>query len=338
MGDHARAHGLAALLTAHTLDDQAETFVMRLARGSGLDGLAAMAPATHMDGGVRLLRPLLGVRKSRLLATLRERGVRWSEDPSNQSPAFERTRLRAAQPTLDALGLTPEMLGTSVRRLQRARAAIDSVVASLCAEPPVGVVHTEPEGVLTIDRQRLRRVPEEIAVRLLDRCIAAAGGLSEPVPLSSVEPILVGLRGGEDAGSWTLSRAHISATGDCIRIEREPGRRPLPVLALAGGASAIWDGRFLVSVAPGFGGSVEVRALGADGVAELRRLGWDAKPARPLRLAAAFWQDARLVAVPPAGYWAEARCKGLLSANFVGLRYNLEASGGGEPGAIDKPC
>lgn len=337
MGDYVRAHGLAALFTAHTLDDQAETLLMRLARGSGLDGLTGMAPVTRL-GGVRLVRPLLDVPKSRLLATLRQRAMPWIEDPSNQSPAFERTRLRAARPTLDALGLTADMLGSSVRRLQRARAALDSLTESYGAEPPAGVVHTEPAGVLTIDRARLSRAPDEIVMRLLDRCIGAAGGSDEPVPLSRLEPIVSSLRRAGTAGSWTLARAQISATPDCIRIEREPGRRPLPVLALAAGAFALWDGRFMVDVGAGLEGSVEVRALGPEGVAELRRLGRDIRPARPFRLVPSFWRGGRLVAAPPAGYWAEASLGRLLSATFVGLRYNSDGTCSEKRGGFDRLC
>ena len=100
MGDYMGAHGIATLLTAHTRDDQAETLLMRLARGSGLDGLAAMAPWIEArpggpGGALQIVRPLLGVAKARLRATLEARGIPWIEDPSNQSPAFERTRLRA---------------------------------------------------------------------------------------------------------------------------------------------------------------------------------------------------------------------------------------------------
>ena len=227
MSEHARAHGLASLLTAHTLDDQAETLLMRLARGSGLDGLTAMAPAMRM-GGLRLVRPFLDVPKSRLLATLRQRAIPWIEDPSNQSPVYERTRLRAARATLDGLGLTAQMLATSVRRLQRARVALDSLTESYCAEPPGGIVQTEPVGILAVDRERLSRAPEEIVIRLLDRCIAAAGGSQEPVPLSSLEAIVGSLRRSDGEVSWTLARAQISATPNCIRFEREPGRLPLP--------------------------------------------------------------------------------------------------------------
>ena len=121
------ARGMATLLTAHTRDDQAETLLMRLARGSGLDGLAAMAPWVEARpggeiGALQIVRPLLGVAKARLRATLEQRGVGWIEDPSNQSPAFERTRWRAARGHLEALGLSDEMLASSARRLRgRAR-------------------------------------------------------------------------------------------------------------------------------------------------------------------------------------------------------------------------
>ncbi len=188
-------------------------------------------------------------------------------------------------------------------------------------------MQTEPVGILAIDRERLSRAPEEIVISLLDRCIAAAGGSHEPVPLSRLEPIVGSLRR-SDGGpvSWTLARAQISATPNCIRFEREPGRLPLPCLTLGAGATALWDGRFVVGVDAGFEGSVEVRALGPEGIAELRRLGRDVRPARAFRLVPSFWRGPRLLAVPQARFWAEAGLEGPLSATFVGLRYNSEGS------------
>ena len=88
-----REHGCLHLLLAHTRDDQAETFVMRLGRGSGLRGLAAM-PAVSYGADARLLRPLLGIRKSRLTAALRDTGQHWIDDPSNGDIRFERVRTR----------------------------------------------------------------------------------------------------------------------------------------------------------------------------------------------------------------------------------------------------
>src|SRR5215467_9123155 len=106
MHDYLAAHGMTLLLTAHTRDDQAETLLMRLARGSGLDGLAAMAPLAPLgdhgaatDDGDELWigRPFLDVPKLTLRATLEARKMRWMEDPSNIAPEFERARLRAAR-------------------------------------------------------------------------------------------------------------------------------------------------------------------------------------------------------------------------------------------------
>jgi tRNA(Ile)-lysidine synthase len=323
MGDYARAQGIAALLTAHTLDDQAETLLMRLARGSGLDGLAAIAPSLQLDS-LRIVRPLLEVPKSRLQALLEQRGIRWIEDPSNQSPAFERTRLRAARSALDALGLTGDKLASSARRLQRARAALDSVTDGLCAAPPAGIVNSNRCGLFRIDQAQLMRTPEEIVLRVLTRCIAAAGGSDEPVPLGKLEPIVASLRRSETPkiGSWTLARALITCATGTVQVEREPGRHPPPRLVLAGGSRALWDRRFAIDIAESFDGSLEVRALGAEGLAELRRLGVRVKGTRALQLAPAFWRQGMLLAVPSIDYWSCAELERLISASFVGLQYN----------------
>jgi tRNA(Ile)-lysidine synthase len=332
IGDHLRARATPALLTAHTLDDQAETLLMRLARGSGLDGLAGIAPAARL-GSLLLLRPLLDTPKARLRATLEARRIPWIEDPSNQSPVFERTRLRAAGDALAALGLTGDMLALSAWRLLRARTALDSVADSFCAEPE-GAIHTDPCGFFRIDRERLGRVPEEIALRVLARCIAAAGGSEEPVPLGKLESIVVGVRRGQDpkTASWTLARALITAAPDAIQVEREPGRQPLPHLTLTRGRSALWDGRFAVAAAVGLEGTVEVRALGAEGLAELRRLGRAVRGTRALQLVPSFWRESTLIAVPALDFWANPDLAGQLSADFVGLSYNSGVPDGGQSG------
>lgn len=332
MGDYASAHAIGTLFTAHTRDDQAETLLMRLARGSGIDGLAGIPPWVHVQSGsrgaLRVARPLLDVAKARLVATLEERRIDWSEDPSNESPAFERSRLRAARPELDRLGLTRNKLVLSVRRLQRARAALDAVTDTYCAEGE-GIVHTDRSGFFRIDRERLGQAPEEIFLRVIGRCIAAAGGSAEPVSLAKLEPIVTALRdrGRQDPAGWTLARAHVTVDGQTIQIEREPGRQPLPVLTVAGGTSALWDGRFAIDIAEGFEGNLDVRALGTAGLVEVERAGIVCKRTRPLRLVPSFWRGDALLAAPTLGLWARTELAGLISANFVGLRYNSRATG-----------
>ncbi|MAG22807.1 MAG: tRNA lysidine(34) synthetase TilS, partial [Rhodospirillaceae bacterium] len=89
--DWCRRHGVLHLLLAHHQEDQAETFLLRLGRGSGVDGLAGMAPLSEVPT-MRLLRPLLDVPKARLVATLQSRGQEWVEDPSNRDLAYARVR------------------------------------------------------------------------------------------------------------------------------------------------------------------------------------------------------------------------------------------------------
>src|SRR5690606_18027304 len=127
----AYAAGAQHVLTAHTLDDQAETVLIRLTRGSGLGGLAAMAhtsPLPGADGAISLIRPLLEVTKARLLATLREAGVAYADDPSNREPRFTRVRFRDAMPVLEREGLSAGRLALLARRVRRAEAALEAAV------------------------------------------------------------------------------------------------------------------------------------------------------------------------------------------------------------------
>jgi tRNA(Ile)-lysidine synthase len=333
LAEHARAHGISLLLTGHTADDQAETLLMRLARGSGLDGLSAMSPLTSIaprgpDGvqALRLGRPLLEVRKARLQATLEQRAIPWFEDPSNERLAFERTRLRAARRQLEALGLTTDMLVLSARRLQRARAALEHWVAEFCA-PDKARFAIDPCGFIRIDAPALRRLPGEIAVRVLSRAVALAGGSEEPVALANIETIVDALCSGPGTGAWTLARAKISATDNRVLIEREPGRESLPTLTLEPGSEALWDGRFLVIAGARLGGTVTVRALGMEGVRQVR--GAVAPPpglpVGALRALPGFWRGARLIAAPNLSFWTEDSARREISATFTALgNYNSE--------------
>jgi tRNA(Ile)-lysidine synthase len=342
MARYLAAHGMTTLLVAHTQEDQAETLMMRLARGSGLDGLAAMAPSRHFglrEGcrELRIVRPLLSVSKTRLRATLRERGVAWIEDPSNAQAAFERTRWRAALGDLQALGLSRQRLALSARRLQRARAALEAITDDYCAEE-CGLVRTNPVGGFSIDRQRLSQAPEEIALRLIGRCIGAAGGLPEPVPLAGLEPIVSGVWESKADGAWTLARAQIKAAGATVEIEREPGRLPLPVLDIAAGSKLVWDGRFTLEVAPGWEGPLKVRALGPPGLAELRRLRGANKASSALLLTPSFWRGEELLAVPTVAFWAHPGWGAMMSAQFKGLSHNLSPRTSRGAGRGGHPC
>jgi len=327
MAAYMREHEVPLLLTAHTAEDQAETFLMRLARGSGLDGLSAMASSAPLDGqppgeqhALRIVRPLLKVSKVRLRATLEQRGIGWIEDPSNQSPVFERTRLRAARAQLDALGLTPEMLSMSARRLQRARAALEEATDAFCA-PQSHKVVCDPCGFFRIDAPAFRTAAEEVALRVLARAVAAAGGSEQAIPLARLEIIVEALRASASAGTWTIARAMVVGSDNSILVEREPGREPLRRVAIEPGTRVLWDGRFWVDAGGQLEERLEVGPLGEEGVREVLSAGTIAAtiPRPALRAVPALWRGNKLFAVPLLDFWTLSGARHHLSVSFVGL-------------------
>ncbi|MGE3064353.1 MAG: tRNA lysidine(34) synthetase TilS [Hyphomicrobiaceae bacterium] len=302
LAELARARGIANLVTAHTADDQGETLLMRLARGSGVDGLSAMAPASRLDD-VRLLRPLLGVGKARLVATLRQAGLGWIEDPSNSAVVFERVRLRAEAARLAGIGLTPAALALSARRLGRARLALEAATDALAA-PAARMLTIHPLGYAVMDRARLLAAPAEIAIRLLVRVLGAVGGASEPPRLSAVEDLYAALA--EGPGGWTLARTAVRSEGGVVRIVREAERSPPLPARLEPGARLLWDGRFHVSAAVTLPEPVEIAPLGASGLRDLgtrgtRRPLADA-PACVLEMLPAARRAGEVIAVPLLGF------------------------------------
>ncbi|MEZ5907703.1 MAG: tRNA lysidine(34) synthetase TilS [Hyphomicrobiaceae bacterium] len=254
-----RQLAIDALVTAHHADDQAETLLMRLARGSGLDGLAGMAPATPFGPGM-LVRPMLSVGKDELTRWLGAAGIAWSEDPSNELTAFERARLRRIAPTLAGAGLGTAALAMAARRLARARQAIESAVDAFLATE----VRIDPTGLIEVDAARLAAAPEEIAVRAMQRLIAAAAGRGAPAPLGQTERTLARLlrpAAGQRVRA-TLAGAVVTRKGGRVTLQREPGRAGLPRLTVAPGQTVLWDGRFMVTHAAADGQPLAIGALG----------------------------------------------------------------------------
>jgi tRNA(Ile)-lysidine synthase len=229
----ARKAGARHILTAHTLDDQAETVLFRMARGSGVSGLAGMGFAAGVpveEGrGIALVRPLLSISKTRLIATLHAAKVAYSADPSNADPRFARPRLRALLPALAREGLTAERLGRLARRVARIDAVllrtVDAVQAVLCPEP------WPPQGPVAVDPERFLALPAEIGLRLMARMIAQVGneGSAELGQLETLHAELVAAAGPPGAPPArlrrTLAGALITLATGKLTVERAPPRR-----------------------------------------------------------------------------------------------------------------
>jgi tRNA(Ile)-lysidine synthase len=238
----ARGAGAPCVLTAHTLDDQAETVLLRMARGSGLSGLGAMArqtllPITGLNTagphrtragdkkiGIVLVRPLLDLPKARLIATLAAMGISFADDPSNRDPRFTRPRLRELMPALAAEGLDARRLALLARRLRRAEATIEAAVdaaATVVADTPAN-----ERGPFTLDAEKLSGLPAEVALRVLGRAIARAGD-EGPLQLGKLEALHAALRGAmvdKIRLRRTLAGALVTYSGGRILVETAPPR------------------------------------------------------------------------------------------------------------------
>ncbi len=223
--------GYAHILTAHTLDDQAETVVFRLARGSGLGGLAGMAhasplpisPSPRRQRAIFLVRPLLRIPKARLIATLKAAGVAYSEDPTNRDPRFTRARLRGLMPTLAREGLDARGLARLAMRMRRAESAIEFAVGA--ARLALAPGRWRRRGPVAFDTARFASLPAEVALRLLGRAIAHAGN-EGPVELAKLEALYDSLRQAHSRLRRTLAGALITLDSDRLTVERAPARRP----------------------------------------------------------------------------------------------------------------
>lgn len=231
--------GILHLLLAHHADDQAETVAMRAVRGSGRDGLAGMAALVEQPE-VRLLRPLLSVRRANLTATLVARGVQWLDDPSNTDPRFERARLRlAGQETPVILpGAAPER---AAREGGLARAAVD-------------VLEFDQHGHAAIDRSRFGHLSHTLKAGLLSRVIQAAGGRDHPPRRDRLEratgrlaaPVAPGKSGKAQDFTFSACRLMLRRAPDSRRLRwlvrpengKNRGQPLVPAAFFACGASA----------------------------------------------------------------------------------------------------
>ena len=288
MADWAKARGLEAVLLGHTQDDQAETFLMRLSRGAGVDGLSAMALARR-DQGITWLRPLLGVSRAELRAVLTGLGQAWCDDPSNEDRNYERVRWRQAMADLAALGLTPEVIAQSAARLRRAR----STLAGLAADVPVTTLH----GSAVIARAAFAPLVEETQERLLSQAIRWVAGQDYPPRGPALAKAVAVARG---RGRFGCHGALVIAGREAVVVTRESRA----VGHLRSPTDALWDGRWRVDgphdpalhIAPL--GEHGLRILAqtleiAPDLAHLPRAAWAVTPA--------VWRGTALVAAPALG-------------------------------------
>lgn len=281
IGDWARSMGVETVLLGHTLDDQAETVLMRLARAAGSDGLGGMRDA-FARGSVRFLRPLLGVSRDALRQHLAVRGIHWAEDSSNADDRFDRIKARQVLGHLAPLGIDAPVLGRVARQLQ----AENRLLRRLLVETVAGRV-TETNGALSISAADWAVLDPELARRFLRLALPWLTGAEYPPRGEAVDTLLGAIAEGRTA---TLGGAVARVTKGRLWLARE-----YSAVKTTEPQAGAWD-RWRI------GGPVpqdhHVAALGPDGLRALPDWRDRGLPREVLLPLPAVWRGQTLVSVP----------------------------------------
>lgn len=260
MGDWCQQNGVRYLLTAHHQDDQAETLLLRLARGSGVYGLAAMAPARQIlvnGEAITLIRPLLAFPKARLKQTLVDRGVAWVEDPSNKAEQYDRVKVRKflANPPLE--GFRTERLAATAARLRRTRNALEFYEKEWLK----ACVTSLDDGSLLFDAGAMESAPEEIVLRGLSSMLRYVSG-AHYVPRAEKLQRLVKAILSHGFEGYTLYGVQIAPSGESGLVFFRELRAAEGRISAADGNC--WDNRFEISARSDIAG-LEIGPLGQKG-------------------------------------------------------------------------
>lgn len=163
MAQYCEGYNIKLLFIAHHQDDQAETFLIRLSKGSGLDGLSAMQPIQQYNDHLFLARPFLEVTKSDLIAYCDQHKIKYAKDPSNENEKYLRPRLRASMDVLSEEGLTPKRLSLTAKRLSRARKALEEIANNAYQSC---LIEKEQDHI-SFDFASLKSCPLEISFRVI---------------------------------------------------------------------------------------------------------------------------------------------------------------------------
>ncbi len=252
------------VLTGHTNDDQAETFLLHLRRGSGVDGLAAMRAkrkVTGSNGGFWLLRPMLGLSRDKLKLFLKRQKISWIDDPTNEDTQFDRIEIRKAIQQLNGLGITTFLLSKTASHMQRAQAALDMHTGRLARQ-----ICSTQMGDLLINRSGFLDLHDELRYRLFASALRWVS--SNPYKprfdslIATLEQILIGK-------AQTLHGCYIHPKSEHIRISRELNAVANKRIPLSNGI--LWDNRWKLECPDTqIGSFCHVAALGLTGARWVR--------------------------------------------------------------------
>ncbi len=223
------------LCMAHHRGDQVETFLSRLARGSGVEGLSSIKPHIMLNS-IAILRPFLDMAKADIIATLQEKNQCWIEDEMNQNPQFERVKWRQFIPQLEKIGISPDSINTSINRLRRAQECIDFYTHQFIKNE----VHLDNLGYITLNAPAFYALPTEIKIKVMAYAIKTVGQQGGFISLQSLERLVDKM-----PKSATLGSCAIVCKKQVIFVCKEAAKMP-PSHYILANTPSVWD-RFLIT-------------------------------------------------------------------------------------------
>ena len=290
IADWARAHGIGHVAVAHTMDDQAETVLMGLARAAGIDGLSGMRNAWR-EGGIAFTRPFLDVSRADLQSYLVRKRIAWIDDPSNTNGRYQRIKARRALAALAPVGITAERLARVASNLDFARSALTSYTATIATD-----LVAENAGGLQIRREQYSVQSFEVKRRVLIAALRWISSAAYAPRADAVRNVEWAIETGKDS---TLCGCRIRVKADTIAITREPPA----VASTICHTNQLWDKRWRIDGphAPG----LTLRALGAEGLRLCKNWRDTGIWRDGLLVSPAVWRGDALISAPLAGFNAD---------------------------------
>ena len=157
---------ISTILTAHNLEDQVETFFLRLSRGSGLTGLSAMKTVGKISNGISLCRPFLNVKKKTLVEISKISFGKFFKDPSNKNKKYLRTKIRNLKKPLEQSGISYDQVIKSINNLASSKVTLDQYVSKIFKE-----LIKKSRGKLRIDLSKFKKLNDDIQISVINRAI-----------------------------------------------------------------------------------------------------------------------------------------------------------------------
>ncbi|WP_306115444.1 MULTISPECIES: tRNA lysidine(34) synthetase TilS [unclassified Roseovarius] len=290
MADWAQAQGITHVVLGHTADDQAETFLMRLSREAGVDGLSAMS-SSRRHGRTIFCRPALRTTREELRNVLRERNVIWIDDPTNSDTAYARVRARKLLAEMAPMGITANTLTTVAHHMEEVRKTLYWYVFLAARE----MVSFEA-GDLLIARKEFRTLQNEVKRRLLQSIVMWIGSAEYAPRGRAIDLLMESIRGGT---GMTLQGCRVMVEPHQLRVVREYSA----VANMRAPVGEVWDNRWRLTGLVN-GDALEIRALGPEGLRHCPEWRTSGLPEASQHSGPAVWQGDELIAAPLASFGA----------------------------------